>query len=356
MADIARSLERAEPVVREILLRHGGVSPRRRRQRDTALTAVEREEVSRGLVRGWSLRRIALLIQRAPSTVSREVRRNGGPQCYRADAAGIRARIQEARPKRCKLSLNPRLRRIVATKLKRFWSPEQIAAWLKVEYRNQPPMQVSHETIYQSLFVQTRGLLKAELIECLRSGRRMRRAKVSKRSEKRGVLSDFVSIRQRPAEVDDRAVPGHWEGDLIVGTHTNFIATLVERKSRFVLLVKVPSKETVPVVEALIKQVRKLPDELRRSLTWDRGHELCQHKRFTLATDMKVYFCDPQSPWQRGTNENTNALLRQYFPKGQSVAHYTQAQLNRVARELNERPRKTLGFQTPAYALDQALR
>ena len=213
-------------------------------------------------------------------------------------------------------------------------------------------MQVSHETIYQSLFIQARGVLKAELVKYLRSQRRARRPQNPGKPERRGKISNTISIRERPATVEDRAVPGHWEGDLLVGTHRSYVATLVERKSRFLMLVKVPSKESTQVVDALVKQARKLPVELRRSLTWDRGHELAQHKRFSLATDMKVYFCDPQSPWQRGTNENTNGLLRQYFPKGQSLSNYSQAQLNRVAREMNERPRKTLGFRTPAQILD----
>jgi IS30 family transposase len=356
IVDIARSLGRGELLVRQVLVARGGIAPKIARRSPHALSGPEREEISRGLARGWSLRRIAVQLNRQPSTVSREVRRNGGRGCYRASAAEVRARSKAARPKLCKLAQYPRLCRLVAARLKRFWSPEQIAAWLKLQYRGRRTMQVSHETIYQSLFVQARGVLKAELLDCLRSKRRLRHARSSKRVERRGTIPDLVSIRHRPAEAEDRAVPGHWEGDLLVGTQTSFIATLVERASRFVLLVKVPSSETSAVVEALIKQARKLPGELRRSLTWDRGHELKQHKRFTLATDMKVYFCDPRSPWQRGTNENTNALLRQYFPKGEDVSHYTQAELNRVARELNQRPRKTLRFQTPAYALEEALR
>jgi transposase, IS30 family len=245
---------------------------------------------------------------------------------------------------------------MVASKLRCLWSPQQIAGWLKSQYPGRPAMHVSHETIYQSLFIQTRGLLKAELLDCLRSGKRWRSARVSKRNEKRGQIADAISIRERPPEVEDRALPGHWEGDLLFGNRTSCIATLVERSSRFVMLVKVASNETAVVIDALIRQARKLPDELRKSLTWDRGKELAEHKRFALATDMKVYFCDPYSPWQRGTNENTNALLRQYFPKGEDVSHYTQAHLNKVARQLNERPRMTLGFRTPAETLEAALR
>jgi len=257
------------------------------------------------------------------------------------------------RPEPCKLAEYGPLRRVVAVKLQRRWSPQQIAEWLKRHNPHDMTMQVSHETIYRSLFIQTRGALKAELIEYLRFGRV--KPRTANKQERRGKIPDMVSIRERPASVEDRAVPGHWEGDLIVGTQSNCIATLVERSTRFVLLVKVQDKTTHEVVPALIKQMRKLPQELRRSLTWDRGNELTAHKRFTLATDLAVYFCDPHSPWQRGSNENTNGLLRQYFPKGHSVAHYTQAELNRVARELNERPRKTLGYRSPAEVLNEVL-
>ena len=278
--------------------------------------------------------------------------RNGGVRLYRAERAEKRARSKAARPKACKLAVRRCLRLVVAAKLRRRWSPQQIAAWLKLQHPEDMTMQVSHETIYRSLFIQTRGVLKAELVEFLRSQRRTRRPRVKGgKVEKRGRIVDAVSIRERPAEVEDRAIPGHWEGDLLVGTHGSYIATLVERSSRFVLLVKVPDKSSGGVVAALIKQARKLPDELKRSLTWDRGHEMGNHKQFTLATDMKVFFCDPRSPWQRGSNENTNGLLRQYFPKSESVSHYTQADLNRIARELNERPRKTLEFRTPAEKL-----
>jgi IS30 family transposase len=243
---------------------------------------------------------------------------------------------------------------VVAEKLQRFWSPAQIAGWLKGQYPGDHTMTISHETIYQSLFIQARGLLKAEFLDCLRSGRRMRRGRPNNRKDQRGKIPDLVSIRERPASVEDRAVPGHWEGDLIVGTQGNYIATLVERKSRFTMLVKVPDR--AGAIDAMIRHARKLPDELRRSLTLDRGAEFFHHARFSLATNMKVYFCDPRSPWQRGSNENTNGLLRQYFPKGRDVSVHSQAHLNWVARELNERPRKTLGFRTPAAMLDAALR
>jgi IS30 family transposase len=342
--------------VRAVLLKSGGSQPRERRRSPLRLHLGEREEISRGLGRGDSLRGIAQQLGRSTSTVAREVARHGGRVAYRAADADGRADVLARRPQACKLSRHPHLRRIVAAKLKRFWSPEQIAAWLKLQHPNSTDMQISHETIYQSLFVQARGVLKAELRDYLRTQRRMRQSRAAPKGEQRGKILDAVSISERPAEANDRSVPGHWEGDLLAGDQRSHIATLVERSSRFCLLVKVASRSTEDVVEALIKQARKLPLELRRSLTWDRGKELSQHKRFSLATDLQVYFCDPQSPWQRGSNENTNGLLRQYFPKGQSVSHYTQAQLNRVARELNERPRKTLGWQTPAATLAAALR
>jgi IS30 family transposase len=302
-----------------------------------------------------SIRTIAAELGRPPSTISREVARNGGRAAYRAAKAEVRASEQAKRPKHCKLSTHGRLRRVVAAKLQRFWSPEQIAGWLRAEYARDPTMTISHETIYQSLFIQARGVLKAELLDCLRSKQRMRRGRSSSnRQDRRGKIPDLVSIRERPASVEDRAVPGHWEADLIVGTQGNYIATLVERTSRFTMLVKVPDR--AGAIDAMIRHARKLPEELRRSLTVDRGTEFHHHKRFSLATDMKVYFCDPRSPWQRGSNENTNGLLRQYFPKGRDVSGHSQAELNRVARELNERPRKTLGFRTPAAILNEALR
>jgi IS30 family transposase len=301
-----------------------------------------------------SIRAIAAGLDRSPSTISREVARNGGRAAYRATKAEARACEQAARPKRCKLATHGRLRRAVAAKLQRFWSPEQIAGWLKEQYSGDRTMTISHETIYQSLFIQARGVLKAELLDCLRSEQRMRRGRANNREDRRGKIPDLVSIRERPASVEDRAVPGHWEADLVVGTQGNYIATLVERMSRFVMLVKVPDR--AGAIDAMIRHARKLPDELRRSLTVDRGAEFFHHKRFSLATDMTVYFCDPRSPWQRGSNENTNGLLRQYFPKGRDISVHSQAELNRVARQLNERPRKTLGFRTPAAILDEALR
>ena len=365
---------------------HGGIRPSPRRRSRLALSLWEREEISRGIVARHSIRSMALLLSRSPSTVSREVRRNGGYDQYRAALADDMAWARARRPKRCKLALSSGMRRVVAMKLGLNWSPEQIAGWLKRAHPGAGSYQVSHETIYRSLFVQARGVLKKELLQHLRSKRTIRRSKEARRKGVgRGQITDMVSIRERPASVEDRAVPGHWEGDLLSGSKNSYIATLVERQTRYVMLVKVANKETLTVVSALlsgsknsyiatlverqtryvmlvkvanketltvvsalIRQARKLPTELYKSLTWDRGKELADHRRFSLATDIDVYFCDPQSPWQRGSNENTNGLLRQYFPKGTDVSVYSQAHLNKVARQLNERPRKTLGFETPA--------
>ena len=328
---------------------YGGIRPAPRRRSRLALSLKEREEISRGIVCHHSIRLMARLLGRSPSTVSREVRRNGGYDQYRAVLADDRAWDRACRPKRCKLALSYRLRRVVARKLRLNWSPEQIASWLKRGHPGDEANQVSHETIYRSLFVQARGVLKKELLQHLRFKRTIRRSKLARRKGVgRGQIADMVSISERPASVEDRAVPGHWEGDLLSGPQNSYIATLVERQTRYVMLVKVANKETQTVVSALIRQARKLPTELYKSLTWDRGKELADHRRFSLATDIDVYFCDPQSPWQRGSNENTNGLLRQYFPKGTDLSVYSQAHLNKVARQLNERPRKTLEFETPA--------
>jgi len=316
----------------------------------------EREEISRGLSAGASIRQIAIAIRRSPSTVSREIKRHGGPASYRAAEAESQAWDQARRPKRCLLARHSKLQEVVARRLQLDWSPQQISGWLKVHFAHDGSMRVSHETIYRSLFIQARGVLKRELIDHLRSRRVMRRAKnASTAGQARGQIVDAISIRERPAEIEDRAIPGHWEGDLITGSKNTHIATLVERGSRFTMLVKVNGKDTASVVTALTKQVRKLPTELRRSLTWDRGMELAEHKRFTVATDVQVYFCDPRSPWQRGTNENTNGLLRQYFPKGTELSQYSQADLNKIALRLNQRPRKTLGFHTPADKLQASV-
>ena len=328
---------------------YGGIRPAPRRRSRLALTLSEREEISRGIVARRSIRFMASLLGRSPSTVSREVCRNGGYDRYRAAVADEQAWIRTRRPKRCKLANSPWLRQAVSRKLGLNWSPEQIAGWLKRTHPEDGSYQVSHETIYRSLFVQARGVLKKELLQHLRSKRTIRRSKqATQKGSDHGQIKDMISIRERPASVEDRAVPGHWEGDLLSGSKNSHIATLVERHTRYVMLAKVANKETNTVVSALIKQAKKLPTELYKSLTWDRGKELAAHKQFTLATDIDVYFCDPQSPWQRGSNENTNGLLRQYFPKGTDLSVYSQADLNKVARQLNERPRKTLEFETPA--------
>src|ERR1700737_4656372 len=328
---------------------YGGIRPAARHRSRRALTLAEREEISRGITAHQSARSMARSLGRSPSTVSREISRNGGHDRYRAAPADERAWVRTCRPKRCKLANNTGLRQAVVRKLRLNWSPEQIAGWLKRTHPEDEFYQVSHETIYRSLFVQARGVLKKELLSHLRSKRSMRRSKpVDPNGDRRGHIKDIVSIRQRPAAVEDRAVPGHWEGDLLSGPNNSYIATLVERHTRYVMLAKVASKDTQTVVTALIKQAKKLPKELYKSLTWDRGKELTAHRRFTLATNTDFYFCDPQSPWQRGSNENTNGLLRQYFPQGTDLSVHSQAHLNKVARQLNERPRETLQFETPA--------
>jgi IS30 family transposase len=309
----------------------------------------EREEISRGIAVGESMRSIAVTLGRSPSTVSREIRRNGGRRRYRAALAEKRALKSALRPKPCKLAIHEPLRDIVVEKLQLEWSPEQIAGWLKRAHPKEETYQVSHETIYRSLFVQARGVLKKELLQYLRSQRQIRRSRHKpENNAQQGRIKDVVSISERPASVEDRAVPGHWEGDLIMGSNNSYIATLVERHTRYVMLAKVANKDTKSVVDALIKQAHELPRELYQSLTWDRGKELADHKRFKLATDIDVYFCDPKSPWQRGSNENTNRLLRQYFPKGTDLSDHSQDHLDKIARRLNERPRKTLEFETPA--------
>lgn len=347
--DIARLFDRGHSSIQRILRETGGIRPRERKRSRLSLTLSEREVISRGLARGLSMRTIASQLGRSASTVSREIKRNGGYACYRASDAEEAAWRRALRPKACKLAGRPELVREVSRKLQGKWSPEQIAGWLKRKYPDDERYHVSHETIYKSLFIQARGVLKKELLACLRSQRKMRRSRhASQKGKGLGKIVDAVSIRERPASVEDRAVPGHWEGDLLAGSKNSHIATLVERHSRYVMLAKVSDGHTDTVIRALIKQSRKLPSELYKSLTWDRGSELSDHKNFTLATDIQVYFCDPHSPWQRGSNENTNRLLRQYFPKGTDLSVHSQAKLSAVARQLNERPRKTLGFESPA--------
>jgi IS30 family transposase len=359
--EIARALERGASTVNEVVRRRGGLAPPPRRRAARSLQLAEREEISRGLCAGRSIRSIARSLRRAASSISREIRRNGGAADYRAARADAQTWQRAARPKPCLLSRNPALRRLVAGKLARRWSPQQISGWLARQYPDDHSKRVSHETIYRSLFIQARGVLKKQLLEQLRTQRTLRypraqgRAGRGRKGNGNNQIPPALCIRERPAEAADRAVPGHWEGDLLAGTLNSHIATLVERRSRFVMLVQIDARDSATVTQALSRQIRRLPTQLRRSLTWDRGAEMQQHQRFTVATDLQVYFCDPHSPWQRGSNENTNGLLRQYFPRGQSLSHYTQAQLNAIANELNQRPRQTLDFQTPAEVLNQSV-
>lgn len=351
---IAQLFDRHHGSVRGILSQTGGIRPPARCRSRMALTLAEREEISLRIVARESIRSIAASLGRAPSTISREIKRNGGRDCYRASQADEATWNRAHRPKACKLAQFRSLAHIVAGKLQLQWAPQQIAGWLKHTYPRDDNYHVSHETIYRSLFIQARGALNKELLQHLRRTRAMRRSRHhTQKGENHGKITDAVSISERPASVEDRAVPGHWEGDLVFGDRNSQIATLVERQTRYVMLVKVASKDSETVINALIKHARKLPQELYKSLTWDRGKEMADHKRFTLATDISVYFCDPQSPWQRGSNENTNGLLRQYFPKGIDISKYSQAQLNGVARRLNERPRMTLDYKTPAERFSQ---
>jgi len=356
LSEIGRALEKQSASIHGVVRANGGFVPRTRTRRRSALTLFEREELSRGLAQGASLRAIATSLERAPSTVSREVARCGGRERYRAARADEQAWERARRPQPCLLARNARLRQLVARKLAQDWSPEQIAGWLAQTFPADNAMRVSAETIYRSLFIQARGVLRKELQAHLRSRRTMRRSKrATTHGQGRGAIVGAVSIRERPAEARDRAVPGHWEGDLLAGGKNTHVATLVERRSRFTMLVKVRGKDAKTVEGALRRRVRTLPRELRRTLTWDRGMELADHERFTVATDVKVYFCDPRSPWQRGTNENTNGLLRQYLPKDSDLSRHSQPQLNAIARRLNTRPRKTLGYRTPAAILERDL-
>lgn len=359
-AAIARSLDRHPEAIHYILKKRGGFAPPPRKRAAHALQLADREEISRGLCQGHSLRQIAQGLGRAPSSISREVGRNGGREAYRAACADQRAWAQAKRPKACLLCRRGTLRRVVASKLAHRWAPQQISGWLARRYPDDDSMRVSHETIYRSLFIQSRGVLKKQLLAHLRTRRAVRYPVAQGRHGKGrkghgSLIAEALQISERPAEASDRAIPGHWEGDLLLGTINSQIVTLVERRSRFVMLVKIPARDSATVVDAIAKHIRRLPADLKRSLTWDRGAEMFQHQRLKLAANLQVYFCDPHSPWQRGSNENTNGLLRQYFPKGQDLSHYTQAQLNAVAKELNQRPRQTLDFQSPAEVFNQTV-
>lgn len=357
LQQIAQLFDRDRGSIKRILAETGGIQARPRCRSALALSNAEREEISRALVAGHSMRCIATSLRRAASTISREIKRNGGRSDDRASQADQAAWERALRPKSCKLADHGSLAQLVAKKLKLQWSPEQVAGWLKVAYPGNKDYQVSHETIYRTLFIQARGALKKELLVHLRRTRAMRRSRHhTQKTDNHGRILDTVSISKRPATARDRAVPGHWEGDLLFGSGgSSQIATLVERQTRYLMLVTVGGKDTETVVNALIKHARKLPQELYKSLTWDRGKEMADHKRFTLATDIQVYFCDPQNPWQRGTNENTNGLVRQYLPKGIDLSTYSQAKLNAIARRLNERPRKTLHYDSPAHRFHQSV-
>ena len=354
---IAKHLGRQNSSLRKFIADAGGRRPHERGRAELRLSLEEREEISRGLAAGLSIRVISTGLGRAPSTVCREVNANGGRQHYRALVADRGAQRRALRPRRAKLSRCRRLRSTVERKLEARWSPEQISAWLALSYPNDPEMRVSHETIYQSLFVQGRGALRKELHTCLRSGRAMRRAKAyTKGGVGQGQLRNMVMISERPAEVADRAVPGHWEGDLIFGKKMTAIGTLVERHSRYVILLKLPHGNTAESVRtALAKRIVTLPVQLRRSITWDQGQEMAEHVQFTIDTGVQIYFCDPKSPWQRGSNENTNGLLRQYLPKSADLSQCTQRELDAIARSLNNRPRQTLGWVTPSQAFAKAV-
>jgi IS30 family transposase len=352
-AALGRSLSTVHTVVRQ----EGGPPPRRVLRSPLRLALAEREEVSRGLRAGESLRHMGRRLGRAASTISREVAHNGGRLTYRAWQAERTAVQRARRPKPAKLATSRRLRATVEAWLAERWSPAQIAARLRHDHPHTPEMWVSAETIYSSLFVQGRGALRAELGRCLRSGRAQRRPRGRGWAAGRGQIRDMVLISERPAEVDDRAVPGHWEGDLLMGRgNRSAIGTLVERRTRYLLLVALPEGRTAAAVrDALARQIVTLPAQLRRSLTWDRGKEMAEHVRFSVDTGVAVYFCDPHSPWQRGSNENTNGLLRQYFPKGTDLAVHDQAHLDAVARELNGRPRQTLGWLKPSEAFAEVV-
>lgn len=354
--EIARMFDRYHSSIMPTIYQTGGFRPPVRKRHKLSLSLDEREEISRGLAEKCSIREIAKKISRAPSTVSREIRRHGGLTNYRAAKADKKAWDNALRPKACKLSQNPTLCKIIAEKMHRGWSPEQIAGWLKRNYPDAQEMNVSHETIYKTLFIQTRGALKKELQQYLRSRRTVRKSRTtSLKGKGLGSIPNAAPISERPSTVADRAIPGHWEGDLIQGSKNSYIVTLVERHSRYVMLAKISDNKTATVIAALIKQAQQLPSELYKTLTWDRGVEMTNHAVFTVATDIQVYFCDPQSPWQRGSNENTNRLLRQYFPKGTDLSVHSQQRLNSIARQLNERPRKTLGYESPAERFNQCV-
>lgn len=357
ISEISRTVGSPPGSIFSILLPYGGIYQPPQKRRLGCLSLAEREEISRGVAAGLSYRAIAASLGRSPSTVSREVARNKGRRRYRAADADDRAYRRARRGQRCKLAKNPPLRNYVAARLGEDWSPEQIAGTLRKRFPPGHRMRVSHETIYKSLFIQSRGVLAKELQQHLRTRRPIRRSVHNTvKGQWRSQITDAVSISERPAEAEDRAIPGHWEGDLLLGRHWTQVATVVERCSRFTVLVQLDNREMTTVTHGLQRTMARLPEQVRKSLTWDRGMELADHKNVTIHTGLDVYFADPRSPWQRGTNENTNRLLRQYLPKGKSMAHLTQDDLDAIAARLNTRPRKTLDYDTPADRLQALLR
>jgi len=356
LRSITRTLGHSMDVLRVVVASTGGRQPRAPRRSPLRLTVGEREEISRGVVVGESCRLIGRRIRRPGSTVSREIARNGGRPRYRACEAEVAMWRRARRPKAAKLTTRPRLREVVEAKLAARWSPQQIAGWLRRTHPDDRELQVSHETIYMSLFVQPRGVLRKELARYLRSRRMVRRPRTSRPPNGQGQLRNAINISARPAEAADRAVPGHWEGDLLLGSGNSAMATLVERSSRLTLLVRLPNgRSSEPVLTALAERIVTLPEQLVRSLTWDQGKEMALHAQFTIDTGLQIYICDPRSPWQRGTNENTNGLLRQYFPKGTNLNAVSQGELDTVAAELNARPRQTLGWWSPSEKFAEAV-
>jgi transposase, IS30 family len=356
-SDIGRVLEAAPGTVFTALRESGGIKPNPRTRNSQHLTLEEREEIRVALSAKMSLRAIARMLNRSPSTISREVARNRGRRYYKAVDADNRSKRMAKRPKLGVLELNPELRQVVMEKLKLKWSPEQISGWLRVEYSRRKYMQVSHEAIYKSIYVRAKGVIHHSFTQHLRRSRPMRHSRHHRRSGNRSFTNivNGLSIHERSKNIENRKSIGHWEGDLVSGTKNTHIATLVDRKSRFTIILKLAGKDAKSVHQALLATFKKMPEQYRKSLTWDRGMELAKHADLTKEIGLPVYFCDPQCPWQRGTNENTNSLIRQYFPKKTDLSPHTQERLNEVATQLNERPRKTLKFKTPSHMIGKGV-
>lgn len=356
-SDISRVIDAKPGSIFTILRDSGGIKPEKRKRSVHHLTLEEREEIRAGLSAKMSIRAIARKLNRSPSTVSREVNRNKGRRWYKAVDADRRAWSQAKRPKACTLALNEELKELVVQKLKLNWSPEQISGWLKASMPRRKSMHVSHETIYKTLYVRSRKTLPHKLASHLRRSHKMRHSKNHSRSGDRGTINivNGVSIQQRPKHIEKRSSIGHWEGDLVTGSGNTHIATLVDRKTRYTLILKLAGKDSNSVNNALQEAFTRLPVSMKKTLTWDRGMELAKHAEFTRVTGIPVYFCDPQSPWQRGTNENTNSLIRQYFPKKTCLAQHSQHKLDMVAAQLNERPRKVLKFKTPKEMMERGV-